>query len=136
MKPSKTNGSNSFSSRRKPSGESLTNRSRLTNGSALHLSGVDGRSREARRWRDLYRQYMAETSGRHEQLCRTLASLVLQREVLDAALARGESVSIDDLLRLAGAISRTLARLGLVADTAEPVDYTNEAIRLMRETRP
>ena len=50
---------------------------------------VDQRTRAARRWKSLYQGYLAQ-APRHEQLCRTAASLTLEREQLDAALARGE----------------------------------------------
>jgi hypothetical protein len=93
-------------------------RSRLTNGKLLP-AGIDGRCRDARRYRDLYSQFMRQCHGQHDQLCRQLASLVLQRERLDAAIARGELADDLHLVRLAGIINRTLARLNRVApDTA------------------
>ena len=64
------------------------NRSRLCNGSALP-SGVDGRSSAARRWKEIFSDSMHKTGGRHEQLCRQLASLVVARETLDARLGAG-----------------------------------------------
>src|SRR5680860_377605 len=97
---------------------SANNRSAVTNGSRLGI-GIDGRTRQARRWRDVYTDLMARTGSHHEQLCRSLASLVLQREQLDASLARGERVDAQDLVRVCGTISRTMTKLGLVAD--EPV---------------
>lgn len=90
-------------------------RSAISNGTRL-LVGIDGRSRPARRLRDLFLHYMAETGGKREQECRSLASLILTRESLDAALARGEPVEPMDLVRVCGAISRALVRLGLVAE--------------------
>ena len=89
--------------------------SRITNGSRL-LDGIDARSKHARRWRDLYRDFLARTGGHHDQGCRQLASLIVAREILDARLARGEDVNSLHLVRLAGAINRTLARLNLAAD--------------------
>jgi len=108
------------------------NRSRLGNGSALP-SGVDGRSSAARRWKEIFRDSMHNTGGRHEQTCRSLASMVLQREALDAALARGEPIDADLLLRLSSEIRRTTTRLGL--DEASPEDGTQAAIRALREGR-
>lgn len=114
-----------------------TARSRITNGKQLH-AGADGRTREARRWRDLYRHYMVATGGRCEQLCRSLASLIVERERLDAACARGEPVDALLLVRLSGEIRRLLTRLGL--DEPEPYDGTQDAIRALRagpdEARP
>jgi hypothetical protein len=81
---------------------------------------VDGRSCAARRWRDLFRDYSQQTGGRHDQLCRSLASLVVRREQVDVALVSGGPVDTDELLRLCGAINRTMAKLGLVVDDDEP----------------
>jgi len=91
------------------------NRSAIANGAL----GVDQRTKTGRRWRDLFLHYMGETGGKREQECRSLSSLVLTRESLDAALARGEPVDPMDLVRVCGAISRALVRLGLV-DADEP----------------
>ncbi len=90
------------------------------------MGGVDGRSREARRYRDLFKHYMALADGRHEELCKQAASLVMQRELLDAAMVRGEPVDVLALTRLSGAINRTLAKLNLL--NGEP-----EAERRRRE---
>lgn len=108
-----------------------TARSRVTNGKRLHAGGVDGRSRQARRWRDHFRSYLAQTGGRHPDLCRALASLLVQRELLDARLASGESVDPLELVRVVGAIGRVMAQAGIVADdddAREPYDATEEAI--------
>src|SRR5262245_53824663 len=70
---------------------------------------VDGRTKAARRWRSLYTGYLAK-APQQEQLCRQAAT-VLQREQLDVKLARGEDVNVDLLVRLSGAIARTLERL-------------------------
>ena len=85
-------------------------RAAITNGRML-LVGVDHRSRPARRFRDLFHDYMKRTNGRDEELCRQLASLVVQRELLDAAAIRGDSSDALHLVRLAGAINRTYAKL-------------------------
>jgi hypothetical protein len=114
------------------------NRSRLGNGSILP-AGVDGRSSAARRWKEIFRDAMDRTTGRHETLCRQLASLVVARERLDAAMANGETVDVLGLVRLAGQVHRTMRALGLVTTdaNAEPADavapdMTNEAIRALR----
>src|SRR5680860_541548 len=109
---------------------SANNRSAVTNGSRLGI-GIDGRTRQARRWRDVYTDLMARTGSRHEQLCRSLASLVLQREQLDADLARGETVDTDELIRVVGAISRLTTKIGIVADEPVP-DATEEVVRHIR----
>ena len=43
---------------------SKTSRSRVTNGKALFLERVDGRSLTARRYRDLYQAFIADLGGR------------------------------------------------------------------------
>ncbi len=112
------------------------NRSRLGNGSILP-AGVDGRSSAARRWKEIFRDSMAQTGGVRDSLCRSLASLTVQREALDAALARGESVDTALLVKLSGEIRRTMTRLGLDEEPAE--DGTAQAIAALRasaEARP
>lgn len=104
-------------------------RSRVTNGKAL-LAGTDGRSRGSRRFRDLFKQYLQRTRGQHEDMCKQAASLVMQRELLDAAMVRGEHVDVLTLTRLSGAINRTLAKLNLL--TGEP---DGERRRREREDR-
>jgi hypothetical protein len=92
----------------------LKARAAITNGSSLFMRGVDGRSREARRYRDLFRHYVAQADGQHEELCKQAASLVVRRELLDAAMVSGAPVDVLAVTRLAGAINRTLAKLNLL----------------------
>jgi hypothetical protein len=73
-------------------------RSRVTNGKVL-VAGIDGRSRHARRLRDLYHAFLDQTGGRHEVMVRSLSSLVLRREQLDARIAAGGDVNTYELLR-------------------------------------
>jgi hypothetical protein len=111
-----------------------TARARVSNGSQLFLDRVDGRSAAARRWRDLYRGFLTQTGGRNEVMVRTLASLCLQRDVIDARLARGELIDSSELVSVAGAISRLATKLGIVTD--EPIeDGTADAIRALRAQR-
>lgn len=92
-----------------------THRSRITNGKLF--SGVDLRRKCARRWRDLYADLMGRAGGKHEQTCRALASVILQREVLDARLASGEPVDPLHLVRLSGEARRLMARLETLAES-------------------
>ena len=114
-----------------------SSRSKIANGRALHAF-ADGRTREARRWRDVYLDVMRRTGNRNETLCRSLASAILAREALDARLARGEDVDAALLIKLSGEIRRLTLRLHL--DEEPPVeDVTAEAIALIRagsEARP
>lgn len=96
------------------------NRSAVSNGSRVAV-GIDLRTREGRRWRDCYADAMRQTGGRNETLCKQLASLIVQRERLDSMLARGEPVDTQDLIRLAGAVSRTMTKLGIVEEAPPPL---------------
>ncbi|MGH6737073.1 MAG: hypothetical protein ACRECX_13505 [Methyloceanibacter sp.] len=131
MKTLESNAPRSPASRERSATVSVNNRSRITNGSRLGY-GIDLRTRSGRRWRDLLRYYMAETGGRNETLVRTLATLVVTRERLDSAVARGEPVDVSSLIRVSGAISRLTSKLGLVVE-APPEDGTQAAIRALRE---
>jgi len=51
----------------------------------------------------------------HDEMCRSLAALGLQRERLDAAAVRGEFVDPLHLIRVINTTNRTLARLNRVA---------------------
>lgn len=126
----------SHGNRRKVAPASPANRARVTNGSAV-LPGVDGRSAPARRYRDLLRGFLEQTAGRHDALCRQLATLVLTHEQLSARVVRGEHVEPDELIRLAGSIDRLHRRLGLDTAPAAPepakLSATEMAIAAVRE---
>lgn len=107
-------------------------RSKITNGTRL-LAGIDGRSLTARRFRDLYTHYMQQTGGQHEELCKQLASLVLRRELLDAAQVRGEDIDTLHLVRLSNSISRTLKRLDIIKAKKTPDDERRRREREDRE---
>jgi len=92
-------------------------RTRVGRGSAP-LPGIDGRSREARRYKELFYFYR-DQAPRNDELARQLAGLILQREQLDAALARGEAVDPFHQVRIASCINRTLARLRALAGGPE-----------------
>jgi hypothetical protein len=81
---------------------STRNRSRITNGSEL-LRGVDGRSAEGRRYRDLTEAFGVEfglgASEREMAAIRLAAALTVQSETLQAAIVRGERVAEEELTR-------------------------------------
>jgi hypothetical protein len=109
-------------------------RARITNGRQLFLDRLDGRGRLARRYRDLYRGFLSQTDGGNEVMVRTLTSMCLQREQLDSAVARGEPVDAMNLIRVCGAISRLMTKLGLV--TEAPIeDGTEQALNALRAQR-
>src|ERR1700729_4608826 len=101
------------SSARKP-----TARSRVTNGKEL-LANIDGRSTEARRYRDLCFSFSDDCGGAaslpeaQRALIRSATALSIQSEKLQGAMIRGEAVSDEQMTRVANSLARTLQRLGL-----------------------
>ncbi len=82
---------------------SKTTRSRVTNGKALFLERVDGRSLTARRYRDLYQAFIAEQ--------------------MEAEFVAGDGYDLERYLHLVGTLARTLTKLGLerrARDVTEP----------------
>ena len=79
---------------------SLTNRSRVTNGTRM-LEGVDGCSPSARRFRDLVDSFahglggMKQLSEADRPLVKQAASLTVRAEQLQATIVRCESVHPD-----------------------------------------
>jgi hypothetical protein len=94
-----------------------TARSRTTNGKQL-LAGIDGRSAEARRYRDLCLSFADDLGGAagltesQRALVRQAAALTVQSEKLQGAMLRGEAIDDEQMTRVANSLSRTLARLG------------------------
>lgn len=95
---------------------SRKNRSATSNGSTI-LAGVDGRSLEARRFRDLVVSF-AEPLGGFEglseesaALVRQAASITMQNESIQAAAVRGEPVDAEQVVRLTNALTRVLSAL-------------------------
>jgi hypothetical protein len=99
-------------------------RSRVTNGSKL-VAGLDGRSAEARRYRDLVISYADDLGGADKitEAQRTLigqvATLQIQSERVQATVLRGEQVNLEQLTRLANASTRILSRLGLKRERSD-----------------
>jgi hypothetical protein len=93
-------------------------RSRVTNGSKL-IAGVDGRTAEARRFKDVAVSLADDLGGAaalteaQRALVKQAASLVVQSESLQGAMLRGEAISDEQMTRVANALGRTLNRLGL-----------------------
>lgn len=93
-------------------------RSRVSNHRDL-LPNLDGRSAEARRYRDLVSAYISDAGGLDNcsevrvGLARRLAALVVQSEAMEARLLSGEPVDVAKLCTLASTIVRISSRLGL-----------------------
>lgn len=108
---------------------SPTLRSRVTNGKQL-LANVDGRTADARRYRDLCLSLADDLGGAaglteaQRALVRQAAAMIVQSERLQSAVLRGELVDVEQLTRLANAATRILTRLGIkraVRDTAPTI---------------
>jgi hypothetical protein len=93
-------------------------RSRVTNHKDL-LPNLDGRSKSARRYRDLVHSYLAEMGG--EDNCsetqigylRRLCAIIVQSELLEARMVNGEDVDVSILCTLASTTVRLSQRLGI-----------------------
>jgi hypothetical protein len=102
-----------------------TTRSRVTNGSCI-LPGVDGRSSNARRFRDLIAELTAEAGGNdalsptERGAIRQAAAVMLQAERMQGAIVRDEPVDNDTLIRLSGEARRLLAGLRKRAPAKPP----------------
>jgi hypothetical protein len=101
------------------------NRSKVSNGSALHLRGrVDLRKPEGRRWRDLFNGFRAEF-GREptvvqETMLRSAADLAVAHERLSGEIAGGRPIDDESLNRVAGNLRRVLTQLGLTGSSESP----------------
>jgi hypothetical protein len=92
-------------------------RNAVTNGSRLHRRGVDGRTRDARRFRDLFESFAESLGGEvrlseaDRALARTAASLTVKSEAMQAEVAKGGEVDAEQLVRVSNSLSRVLSRL-------------------------
>lgn len=93
-----------------------TVKSRVTNGTKL-LSGVDGRSSGARRFRDLADAFAADLdtgTGLTEAemtVVRQAAGVALRAEQVQAAIVNGADVDLNELTRLSNVVSRLMGAL-------------------------
>jgi argonaute-like protein implicated in RNA metabolism and viral defense len=74
----------------------------------------DTESRRKRRFKQLFAGYLKVAGDQHDSLCRQLASLVLQSELLQRAQLGGKEVDTELLVRLNSAINRTVRRLDFI----------------------
>ncbi len=94
-------------------------RTRVTNGKAMFLDGVDGRTLAARRYRDLFNSFVSDIGGMgvaseaQLQLARRCAAMCCQAELMEAEFIAGVDMDLDGYLRLVGTLSRALSRLGV-----------------------
>jgi hypothetical protein len=91
-------------------------RDSVSNGSRIHVRGVDLRKKSARRFRDILANLTVEMNGADlteadRALLRTAATLIQKSEGMQADSARGLPVEEEALTRLANVLSRCLAEL-------------------------
>ncbi len=118
---------------------SPTTRSRLTNGRELFLADVDGRSREARRYRDVYVALIAHLGGEahasetKRHLAKRASALIVWAEIEEARLATGETLDVQTYTTAVNALRRLLGDLGLervARDVTPPLaDYLKAKAR-------
>jgi hypothetical protein len=84
----------------------------------LHRRGIDGRGRDARRFRDVFERLAQDAAGGESNLseaeralARTAASLAVKAEAMQAQVAAGQEVDAEQLVRVSNSLSRVLAQL-------------------------
>lgn len=93
-------------------------RSAMTNGTRMFIEALPGNGIEARRFRDLVRALMDERGGadaltvRKREACRTYAGLILMRDKLNLAQAKGEPVDPEALGQIGDRIARAGREMG------------------------
>ena len=95
-------------------------RSRVGNGTRLFVDEtVDGRSKEARRFRDVLTEITGDLGGvdhmseGQKQLARRCALLSVECEKLEAKSVSGEGIDLEAYGKLCDRIGRAFSRLGL-----------------------
>lgn len=100
-------------------------RSRVSNGSKL-LAKVDGRSADARRYRDLVISFADDLGGvdklteAEKALCRQAAASIVAAERVQAEIVAGRDVDLEQLTRLTNVTTRLLGRLRARQKPARP----------------
>ena len=143
MKPEQSTSENKPAPRRKLSGTSLTNRSRITNGSAL-LEQVDGRSAWARRFRDLIAAHASDLGGEdllsegQRAIVRRAALLQVELEFQETKFANMHEQGkvpgahrIEHYHRTSSALRRLIESLGL-HQGRKPRDVTGIVLEALR----
>jgi hypothetical protein len=116
---------------------STTNRSRITNGSAI-LEGIDGRSAPARRFRDVLAAIVADLGGAERlsegqrQLARRCSMLSVECEKIESEGVQGKPIDLDAYGALTDRLGRAFQRLGL---KRVPRDITPTLGQILSEVR-
>ena len=96
----------------------LKARSRLTNGKDI-VAGLDQRSREYRRFRDILCQIIADLGGAEQlsegqrQLARRCATIAIECERMESLSVAGEKIDLEVYGALTDRLGRAFSRLGL-----------------------
>ena len=99
-------------------GSSLSARRRLVDGQGYIHPSVDGRSVEARVYRDLYEAILSDLGGPDNastielQLALRIAGLSLQAWLEECRMAKGEAINSDRYHALCGVMNRLARTLG------------------------
>lgn len=94
-------------------------RSRVTNGSSLHIGEVDGRTATAKRFRDVLAEIVSDLGGAdllsegQRQIARRAAMMSVECEALESKSVAGEPIDLDAYGQLSDRIGRAFHRLGL-----------------------
>jgi hypothetical protein len=116
---------------------STTNRSRITNGSAI-LEGIDGRSAPARRFRDVLAEIVNDLGGAdrlsegQRQLARRCSMLSVECEKIESEGVQGKPIDLDAYGALTDRLGRAFQRLGL---KRVPRDITPTLGQILSEVR-
>lgn len=132
--------------RNRPSLSALAYRSRVTNGTALFVEGVDGNTPWARRFRDLLASHEADLGGRdhlsegQRAITRRVAMITLQLELLEQTFAENEGhaspAQLANYQRASNTLRRLLEALGLhLGRLARQVPGTRRAIQILEQHR-
>ena len=120
---------------------SKTTRSRVTNGSSRFVQPVDGRTMEARRFRDVLGEIVSDLGGSdvlsegQKQLARRAALMSVRCEVMEGDAVQGKDIDLEQFGRLTDRLGRAFQRLGLkrVARDVGPTDIHAYAAQKRRE---
>jgi hypothetical protein len=110
-------------------------RSRVSNGAEV-LPGIDGRSLVARRYRDIAGAILVDQGGEdlcsesRKQLVRRFAAAAVLAEQMEAKLARGEEIDIQEHALLCSTLVRVAQRIGI---DRIPKNVTPSLGQLLRE---
>lgn len=109
-------------------------RARPTTDPTLFLGDVDGRSREARRYRDVVAELVQQLGGTEMasaaevHLVRRAAALIVHAELLETRMANGAPLALDEHTKLANTLRRLLLSLGL-RPRPRPVETLDELVQ-------